>query len=60
MQPSIPKTGNAHNPTGHTHRVHWPGNREMTRPTASAPIAAVAVQPYQYISGARKLSAGSD
>jgi hypothetical protein len=29
-----------------------------TKPGTSAPIAAVAVQPYQYIAGARNPSAG--
>ena len=55
----IAKTGVAHNNPGQNQRVHRSGNNAAIRPNISAPVAAVAVQPYQYISGARNSSEGS-
>jgi hypothetical protein len=48
----------------HTHpdqsrRVHVPGRSAAASPGTSAPSAAVAVHPYQYIAGARNPIAGA-
>src|SRR5271170_597090 len=51
--------GITHTHPGHRCRAEPRGNHAATTLTISAPIAAVAAQPYQYIAGARKPIAGS-
>src|SRR4029450_5021607 len=53
------RAGTTHNHPGQNLRVHRSGNNVAIRPNKSAPSAAVAVQPYQYIAGARNPSEGS-
>src|SRR5260370_37433305 len=48
-----------HTHPGHTAWVQRPANSTATTPNMAAPTAAVAIQPYQYIAGARNPNAGS-
>ena len=55
----MPAMGTTHNHPRQKPFVQASGMSAAHRPTTPAPNAAVAVQPYQYIAGARKPSAGS-
>src|SRR6516165_2962136 len=55
----IARTGATHTHPGQNQRAQRAGHSVAREPITSAPSAAVAVQPYHHISGARKSIAGS-